>query len=202
MSGLRLYTRSRALPGALAVLVGTALAAGAAARWLMSLPGTEPSVRLPVVALGPLLAAAVVGTGLYTPSDELDRTAVRAWWPRRLTQLLAATALAGVLLALAVPGHPEEFGAPAAVRNTLGLVGVAAGGAALVGARLSWFPPTLYLAAVALAAPAVPGGTAVWWAWAMQPGPERGAWTVAVAAFAAGAALYVWRGARRPRNDG
>ncbi|WP_369146485.1 hypothetical protein [Streptomyces sp. R44] len=196
MSGLRLYARSRALPGALAVLVGTAVAAGWAARWLVSLPGADPSVRLPVVALGPLLAAAVIGTGLYAPSDELDRTAVRAWWPRRLTHLLAATALAGVLLALAVPGHQEEFGAPAAVRNTLGLVGVAAGAAALVGARLSWLPPALYLCAVALAAPAEPGGTAAWWAWAMQPGPERGAWTVAVAAFTAGAALYAWRGAR------
>ncbi|MFF8378848.1 hypothetical protein ACF07V_22270 [Streptomyces sp. NPDC015661] len=202
LSPLRLYLRSRALPGALAVLAGTAVAAAAAARWLESLPGAGPSVRLPVVALGPLLAAAVIGTGLYTPSDELDRTAVRAWWPRRLTHLLAATALAGVLLALTVPGHPEEFGAPAAVRNTLGLVGVAAGGSALVGARLSWLPPAVYLCAVGLAAPAEPGGAAAWWAWAMQPGPEGGAWTVAAAAFTAGTVLYAGRGPRRPGNDG
>ncbi|WP_086831439.1 hypothetical protein [Streptomyces sp. NRRL B-24572] len=36
-----------------------------------------------------------------------------------------------------------------------------------------------------------------WWAWAMQPGPQGGAWTVAAVAFASGAALYAWRGARR-----
>ncbi|MFF0472783.1 hypothetical protein [Streptomyces sp. NPDC004284] len=196
-SSWKLYARSRALPGALAVLVATAAAAAWAARWLVSLPGAGPTDRLPVVTLGPLLAAAVIGTGLHTPSDELDRTAARAWWPRRLAHLLAATVLAGLLLALAVPGHAEEFGAPAAVRNTLGLVGVAAGGAALAGARLSWFPPACYLGAVGLAAPAEPGGAGAWWAWAMQPGPEGGAWTVAAAAFTAGAALYAWRGARR-----
>ncbi|MFJ3764062.1 hypothetical protein ACIPQJ_30980 [Streptomyces sp. NPDC090082] len=197
MSPLRLYARSRALPGALAVLVCAAAASGAAARWLLSPPGADPSVRLPVVVLGPLLAAAVIGTGLHTPSDELDRTAVAAWWPRRLAHVLVAAALACALLGLAVPGHPEEFGASAAVRNTLGLAGVAAGGAALAGARLSWFPPACYLAAVGLAAPAEPGGAAAWWAWAMQPGPEGGAWAVAAGAFAAGTALYAWRGARR-----
>ncbi|MFE5595416.1 hypothetical protein [Streptomyces sp. NPDC056549] len=194
---LALYARSRALPGGLAVLAGTAAVAAWAARWLVSAPGLGHTARLPVVVLGPLLAAAVIGTGLHTPSDELDRTAVRAWWPRRGAHLLAVTALATALLALAVPGHPEAFGAPAAVRNTLGLTGVAAGGAALVGARLSWLPPLLLVAAVYLAAPAEPGGAAAWWAWPMQPGPEGGAWTVAAGAFTAGTALYAWRGARR-----
>ncbi|WP_435974062.1 hypothetical protein [Streptomyces sp. Qhu_M48] len=194
---MRLYLRSRAVPATLAALVGTAVVAALAARWLLSLPGFDHTARLPVVVFGPLLAVAAIGTGLHTPSDELDRTAVRPWWPRRLAHLLAPTALAVGLLALAVPGHAEAFGPPAAVRNTLGLAGVTAGAAALVGARLSWLPPAFSVGAVYLAAPSRPGGTAQWWAWVMQPGPQGGAWTVAVAAFVAGSGLYVWRGGRR-----
>ncbi|WP_315986271.1 hypothetical protein, partial [Streptomyces sp. adm13(2018)] len=181
-----LYLRSRALPGALAALLGTAAAAAWAARWLSSLPDFDHRARLPVVVLGPLLAAAAIGTSLHTPSDELDRTAVRAWWPRRLAHVLVPTVLAVALLALAVPGHAEQFGAPAAVRNTLGLVGVTAGAAAVVGGRLSWLPPCFLVGAVYLAAPSAPGGGAQWWAWLTQPGAQRGAWTVALAALAAG----------------
>ncbi|MFG2896610.1 hypothetical protein ACGFZH_06035 [Streptomyces zaomyceticus] len=194
---LRLYLRSRALPGALAALVCTAAIGACAARWLESLPDFDHTARLPVVVFGPLLAAAAIGTGLYAPSDELDRTAVRPWWPRRLVHLLAPTALAAVLFALAVPGHAEAFGPPAAVRNTLGLTGVTAGAAALLGARLSWLPPAFFVGTVYLAAPSRPEGAARWWAWVMQPGPQTGAWTVALGALAAGSGLYAWRGARR-----
>ncbi|MFC9703840.1 hypothetical protein ACFTWD_24460 [Streptomyces sp. NPDC056943] len=198
---MRLYLRSRGLPGALAALLGTAVAAAWAAWWLVSLPDFDHTARLPVVVLGPLLAAGVIGTSLHTPSDELDRTAVRAWWPRRLAHLLAPAALAVALLALAVPGHAEEFGAPAAVRNTLGLVGMAAMAAPLVGARLSWLPPTFYAGVVYLAAPSGTEGGAAWWAWVTRPGPEGEAWAVAAAAFAAGTALYAWRGARRTTGE-
>ncbi|MFD3533867.1 hypothetical protein [Streptomyces sp. NPDC058664] len=189
------------MPGALAALAGTAAAAAWAARWLVSLPGFDHTARLPVVVLGPLLAAAAVGAGLYTPSDELDRTAVRPWWPRRLAQVLAPVVLAAALFALALPDHPEAYGAPAAVRNTLGLVGVAAGAAAVAGARLSWLPPVFLVGVVYLAAPAAPGGAAQWWAWVMQPGPQAGAWTVAVAVFVTGTGGYVWWGARRATGE-
>ncbi|MEV4938176.1 hypothetical protein [Streptomyces zaomyceticus] len=76
---LRLSLRSRALPGTLAPLFGTAAIGACAARWLESLPDFDRTARLPVVVFGPLLAAAAIGTSLYAPSDELDRTAVRAW---------------------------------------------------------------------------------------------------------------------------
>ncbi|MFJ8663952.1 hypothetical protein [Streptomyces sp. NPDC093795] len=198
---MRLYLRSRALPAALAALVGTAAAAAWAARWLVSLPDFDHTARLPVVVLGPLLAAAAVGASLHTPSDELDRTAVRAWWPRRLAHVLAPTVLAAALFALALPGHTEAYGAPAAVRNTLGLVGVAAASAALAGARLSWLPPTFFVGVVYLAAPSEAGGAAQWWAWVTQPGPQAGAWTVAVVAFVTGAGGYAWRGARHMTGE-
>ncbi|MGW0547182.1 hypothetical protein [Streptomyces altiplanensis] len=190
------YARSRALPLTLASVLGVAVAAAWAADWLEDRPYFDHTARVPVLALAPLLATAAIGTGLYSHTEELDRTSVRPWWPRRLVHLLALTALATGLLALAVPGHPEEFGAPAMVRNVLGSAGVTAAGAVLLGARLSWLPMTAYGGAVYLAAPRAPGGAAAVWAWSMQPGPQVAARVVAGAAFVTGAALYVHRGAR------
>ncbi|GGV78923.1 hypothetical protein GCM10015535_14480 [Streptomyces gelaticus] len=195
-----LYIRSRALPLTLATLTGIVLVAAWAAHWLQDQPYFDHTARVPVVVLAPLLASAAIGTSLHAHSDELDRTAVGRWWPRRLLHLLALTVPAAGALAAAVPGHPEAFGAPAMVRNLLGATGVAAAAAALLGARLSWLPMTVYGGAVYLAAPRTPGGAAAVWAWPMQPGPQEAAWAVAVTAYAVGAALLVVRGARPERG--
>ncbi|MGW3627366.1 hypothetical protein [Streptomyces sp. NPDC000880] len=187
-----LHARSRGIPVALAVLAATAALAVWAAYGLDAY--LDPKRRVPVVALAPLLASAVIGTSFHQYADELDRTAVRPWWPRRLSQLLALTALAGAVLALAVLGHVAEFGAPAMVRNTLGAVGITSASAALIGTRLSRLPAFTYLSAIYLGAPGVHGGRAAVWAWPMQPGPQLGAWAAAAAVFIAGSALYAWRG--------
>ncbi|MGW1407464.1 hypothetical protein [Streptomyces sp. NPDC002403] len=195
-----LYIRSRALPLTAATLACITLVAAWAARWLQDQPYFDHTARVPVVVLAPLLASGAIGTGLHAHSDELDRTAVGRWWPRRLLHLLALTAAAAGALALAVPGHPEAFGAPAMLRNVLGATGVAAASVALLGARLSWLPMTVYGGAVYLAAPRTPGGAAAVWAWPMQPGPQEAAWVVAVTAYAAGAVLLAVRGARPERG--
>ncbi|MGW8883974.1 hypothetical protein [Streptomyces sp. NPDC055749] len=195
-TGPALHLRSRALPLTAAALTAIVLVAAWAADWLEDRPYFDHTARVPVLVLAPLLASAAIGTGLYSYSDELDRTAVRPWWPHRLRYLLGLTALTAGALALAVPGHPEAFGAPGMVRNVLGATGVAAAGAALLGARLSWLPMTVYGGAVYLAAPRTPGGAAAYWAWPMQPGPQPAAWAVALTVYAAGAALLVVRGAR------
>ncbi|MEU3206719.1 hypothetical protein ABZ702_23190 [Streptomyces cyaneofuscatus] len=195
-----LYLRSRALPATLAALAATAVLAAWAADRLQDRPEFDHTARVPVLALAPLLAAAAIGTGLLSHTEELDRTAVRRWWPRRLTYLLALTALAAGALALAVPGHPEHFGAPAMVRNVVGATGVTAAAAALLGARASWLPMTVYGGAVYLAAPRTPGGAAAYWAWPMQPGPEVAAWVTAGTAYVVGAALLALRGPR-PDHD-
>ncbi|THA22603.1 hypothetical protein E6R18_33635 [Streptomyces sp. A1277] len=195
-----LYLRSRAVPRTAAALLCVALLAAWAAHWLQAQPYFDHGARVPVLVLAPLLVSSAIGTGLYAAADELDRTAVRPWWPRRLAHLLALTVPAAAALALAVPGHPEAFGAPGMIRNVLGATGVTAASAALIGARLSWLPMTVYGAAVYLAAPRTPGGAAAVWAWPMQPGPQVWAWVVASAVFAAGAALYAVRGARHERG--
>lgn len=195
-----LYLRSRAVPRTAAVLTCIVLVAAWAADWLVSRTYFNHGARVPVLVLAPMLVSAAIGTSLYAPADELDRTAVRRWWPRRLLHLLALTVPAAAALALAVPGHPAEFGAPGMIRNVLGATGVAAASAALIGARLSWLPMTVYGGAVYLAAPRTPGGAASVWAWLMQPGPQPGAWVVASVAYAAGAALFAVRGPRRERG--
>ncbi|MFJ9814633.1 hypothetical protein ACIRU3_05050 [Streptomyces sp. NPDC101151] len=194
MTGLLLYARSRALPATLAALAGTTAFAVWAADRLDSY--LDPDRRVPIVALAPLLAAAVIGTSLYTASEELDRTAVRPWWPRRLVQLTALTALAAALLPLAVLGHSGTFGPPAMIRNTLGCTGVTASAAVLLGARLSWLPAFGYVTAVYLASSGARGRAVTVWAWPMQPGVQPGAWSAALAAFVVGGALYVVRGSR------
>lgn len=195
-----LYLRSRAVPRTAAVLTCVVLVAAWAADWLVSRTYFNHGARVPVLVLAPMLVSAAIGTSLYAPADELDRTAVRRWWPRRLLHLLALAVPAAAALALAVPGHPAEFGAPGMVRNVLGATGVAAASAALIGARLSWLPMTVYSGAVYLAAPRTPGGAASVWAWLMQPGPQPGAWVVASVAYAVGAVLFAVRGPRRERG--
>ncbi|MFF8727299.1 hypothetical protein ACF073_12520 [Streptomyces sp. NPDC015171] len=194
MTGILLYARSRALPATLAALAGTAAfavwAAGRLDAWL------DPDRRVPIVALAPLLAAAVIGTSLYSASDELDRTAVRPWWPRRLAQPAGLAVLAALLLSVAVLGHAETFGPPAMIRNTLGCTGLTAAAAVLLGARLSWLPAFGYVTAVYLGSAAPHGRAETVWAWPMQPGGQPGAWAAALAAFTLGTALYAVRGAR------
>ncbi|MFJ2092448.1 hypothetical protein ACIOEW_24715 [Streptomyces sp. NPDC087901] len=193
-----LYIRSRGLPRTAAALTCIVLLAAWSAARLED--RFDPGARVPVLVLAPLLVSAAIGTSLYAAADELDRTAVHRWWPRRLLHLLALTVPAAAALALAVPGHPETFGAPGMIRNVLGATGVAAGSAALIGARLSWLPMTVWSSAVYLAAPRTPGGAASVWAWPMQPGPQAGAWVVALLAYVAGTALFAVRGARPERG--
>ncbi|MEU1179247.1 hypothetical protein ABZ464_16640 [Streptomyces sp. NPDC005820] len=181
-----LYVRSRSVPGTLAGTV--VLALGAAAR---TGSGSDPDRLLPVAVLAPLLVAAVIGTHLHSASEDLDRTAVRPWWPRRLGLLLGPAALAAVLLPLAVPGD-----GPAVLRNLLGCTGLVAASAVLLGARSSWLPAGGYVGAVYLAAEGVHGRAVTLWAWPVQPGGVTAAWVVAGGAFALGTAWYAVCGAR------
>ncbi|MGC3003544.1 hypothetical protein ACPF8X_35510, partial [Streptomyces sp. G35A] len=165
--GLLLYARSRTLPRTVLVLAATAVLAALGARHLNAF--LDPSRQVPVVALAPLFAAAVIGTSLHSASDELDRTAVRPWWRRRLVHLPALVCCAAVLLAATVYGRPSPFGPAAMVRNTLGCAGLTAGAAALLGARLSWLPVFGYVSAVYVGSASASGRLAPVWAWPVQP---------------------------------
>lgn len=194
LRSLALYSRSRGIPATLAALAFATLLTV----WMASRTDSylDPYRRVPLVALAPLLAAAATGASLHSYTRDLDDTAVRRWWPRRLAHLLLLSAVSAALLALAVPGHAQEFGAAAMVRNTLGAIGITAGGAVLVGARLSWMPTTLYFSAVYLSASSPRVNKATVTGWLIQPGPQHGAWAAGVALFVIGTALCAARGAR------
>ncbi|MEU1616049.1 hypothetical protein ABZ479_01965 [Streptomyces sp. NPDC005722] len=194
-----LYLRSRRLPGAVAALAVLFAVSRWSADRLVDRALFDPAARVPLVVLAPVLAAAVTGLSLHSRSGELDRSAPLPWWRWRAAHLLGLTGLAALWLGTAVPGDPAHFGAPAMVRGVLGFTGLAAAGAALFGARLSWLPPVVLGGAAFLAAPRTPGGAAAVWAWSMQPGAQPAAWATAVVLFAAGAALVAVRG---PAADG
>lgn len=195
-----LYARSRAVPTVLAVLACAALLT----LWAASRPDAflDPYRRVPLLSLAPLLASAAIGTSLHLYARDLDDTAVRPWWPRRLAHVLVLGVLAAAVLALSVPGNAQVFGAAGMVRNTLGAVGVTAAGAALCGARVSWMPTLLYFSSVYLsgASPRMRNATVL--AWPLQTGPQPGAWLAALVLFVLGTALYAVRGARPEGSRG
>ncbi|MBC2901006.1 hypothetical protein [Streptomyces cupreus] len=193
-AGPVLYARSRALPQTITALAVTTLLAIWAAHALDSY--LDPDRQVPVVALAPLFASAVIGTSLHTASDELDRTAVRPWWRRRLLHLLTLTALATALLPLAVLTSTQTFGPPAMIRNVLGCTGLTAAAAVVLGARLSWLPVFGYVSAMYLGIAGLRGGALPAWAWLLEPRTGGTAWTTAATLFLLGGTAYVIRGAR------
>ncbi|MFD8420267.1 hypothetical protein [Streptomyces sp. NPDC059466] len=162
---LALYARSRAVPATLAALVCAALLT----RWAASVPDVflDPYRRVPLLSLAPLTVSAAIGTGLRVHGRELDDTAVRPWWRRRLAHLLVLTTLAATAL-----------------------------GAVVFGARAAWMPTMLYFSAVYLSAASPRMREATVLAWPLQTGPQSGAWAAALALFVLGAGLYAARGAR------
>ncbi|OSP42930.1 hypothetical protein B7767_12920 [Streptomyces sp. 13-12-16] len=192
--GFLLYARARTVPRTVLVLVATAALAVLGARNLNAY--LDPARQVPVVALAPLFAAAVIGTSLHSASEELDRTAVRPWWRRRLVHLLALTGCAALLLAATVLGPSSPFGPSAMVRNTLGCTGLTAGAVAVLGARLSWLPVFGYVSAVYVGSASARGTLVPVWAWPVQPAGRHVAWVTAGVLLVAGTALYVVRGAR------
>ncbi|MEV0729537.1 hypothetical protein [Polymorphospora sp. NPDC050346] len=199
---LLLHLRARGGPAFAAGLVVVTALAWAGGSWLISRPYFDgPAARIPVVALTPLLGALLLAPTLAGAGDELERGTPAPWRHWRAGHVLAAVVVIGTPLALTGLHAPEVFGAYALLRNTLGCVGLVAGAAVLLGARLAWLPAFGYVCAVYGAVPRQVGGAAGIWAWPVQPSGVEASWAVAVALFVAGSASYLWYGAR-PRFGG
>ncbi|MFE7426843.1 MULTISPECIES: hypothetical protein [unclassified Streptomyces] len=194
MRGLTLYARSRRVPAALAAAV-----AGMAIAWLLAAAfGDKGEVSSTVLVLTVLLLVAVVTATLGGPDDTLDRTAARPWAWLRMSHL--ATALGCVLLLLlATLLTGTRFGPfGSVIRDTAGLLGLTALGAATVGADRSWFVPLGWTLGAAVFSGTGTAGEALTWQ-AQAPGSRPAAVVAAVLAVA-GAAVYVSRGPR-PRTS-
>jgi hypothetical protein len=182
---LALYLRSRQV----AAGAGVALACVAG---LGLLPDGAPGKRLALSVFAVMVVTAVTGAGLAGQDPALERTGALDWRLRRTAHVVAIGGLAALLGVLLGPDVP----AGVVVRNAVGLTGLAALGATLLGGGLAWcVPMTWTVAAVsALMVSATPGAPAV--TWPVQP-PDTT--TATLAAGAVGLVGLVVYGLRGPR---
>ncbi|MFI7504880.1 hypothetical protein ACIBVL_41705 [Streptomyces sp. NPDC049687] len=195
MRWLTLYARSRQVPASLAAVLISAMAMGELTR---DGSGGSGDARMPVLVLATGVMAASVGLGGQDLG--LDRTAAVRWVPRRAAHVLLAGAVvaAAVLTARAVNGGMGEGIATTAfvVRDSAGLMGLAALGAALAGGQYAWTLPFAWLSFALFAPPPTSAPMRVA-TWMMLPsGTAAGTWT-ALVLTAAGTAAYAAAGPRR-----
>jgi len=186
-----LYARSRQVPASLAAVVIGTVAMWAFARDGDAGPG-DPRLPALVLATGAMAAS----IGLSGQDLALDRTAAIRWAPRRAAHvLLAGAVVAAVLLAVQTMG--KDLATTAfVVRDSAGLMGLAAVGAAVCGAQYAWTLPFAWLSFSFFAPPptSTPTQVASWML--LPPGTAAGTWT-ALALAVAGTTAYAVAGPRR-----
>ncbi|MBT3150036.1 hypothetical protein HTV45_03855 [Streptomyces sp. CHD11] len=193
MRWLTLYARSRQIPASLAAVVASAVTVAVLTR--DGREGDGPTDQgLPVLVLA--AGAMAVSVGLSGQDPALDRTAAIRWVPRRAAHVLLAGAIvAAVLLTVQIPGGPMATAA-FVVRDSAGLLGLAALGAALAGGQYAWTLPFAWLSVAIFAPP--PTNTPMQVAtWMLLPsGTTAGMWTALLLAVV-GTAAYAVAGPRR-----
>lgn len=137
MRGVQLYLRSRRIPLALATAAATILLV-----WtLWTTYSNALVINARLVSLTVMLAVTAFASTLSGADDALERTASVNWPVRRAGHLLL-TGLALTALPLLTTVTDARFAPLALVlRNTAGLLGLTALGAALFGAGWSWIAP-------------------------------------------------------------
>ncbi len=188
---LTLYARSRQVPAAAAAVTLTALLV-----WALDRGEGNGSMGLGIAALVLTANVAAASVGLGGQDAALDRTAAIRWMPRRAAHVLLIGAVAGAAL-LAVQAAGTTL-APAAlvVRDSAGLVGLAALGAVLCGAPFAWTLPTGWLA-FALLTPVPGGAVGEVVGWMILPAGTAVSTGTAWALLATGTVLYATAGPRR-----
>ncbi|MGW0707552.1 hypothetical protein ACWD4G_16580 [Streptomyces sp. NPDC002643] len=191
MRWLTLYARSRQVPASLATVVISAVAV-----WALARNGGEGSegARSAVLVLTAGVTALSIGLGGQDP--ELDRTAAIRWRYRRAAHVLLAGAVVGAVLCAVQTLGADLATTAFVVRDSAGLIGLVALGAAVCGARYAWTPPIVWLS-FSLFAPAptsVPTRVAAWML--VPPGTAAGTWTALTLAVG-GTVAYAIGGPRR-----
>ncbi|MBI0375819.1 hypothetical protein JBE27_05895 [Streptomyces albiflaviniger] len=191
MRWLMLYARSRQVPASLAAVVISTVTVWALAQDGSGGPGDQ---RLPalVVAVG----AMAVSTGLGGQDLALDRTAAIRWAPRRAAHVLLAGAVVAVVLSAVQATGKDLATAAFVVRNSAGLMGLAAVGAAVCGGTYAWTLPFAWLSfSFCVPSPtSVPTQVASWML--LPPGTAAGTWTALVLTIV-GTTAYAVAGPRR-----
>ncbi|MFJ9244580.1 hypothetical protein [Streptomyces sp. NPDC101776] len=194
MRWLTLYARSRQVPASLAALV-----IGAAGVWALSRGGGggpgDGDPRIPVLVLA--MGAMAASIGLGGQDLALDRTAAIRWVPRRAAHvLLAGAVVAAVPLSVRATGSGMGASVALVVRDSAGLTGLAALGAALWGGQYAWTLPFAWLS-VSFLTPPVTGTPTRVAAWLLLPsGTPAATWT-ALFLLTTGTAAYAVAGPGR-----
>ncbi|MFE1794980.1 hypothetical protein ACFW9L_02320 [Streptomyces sp. NPDC059517] len=193
MRWLTLYARSRQVPASLAAVVVSAVTVAVLARDGSGGEGpTEPGLPVLVLAAG----AMAFSVGLGGQDLALDRTAAIRWVPRRAAHVLFAGAVVAAAL-LTVQSMGEDMATPAfIVRDSAGLMGLVALGAAVAGGQYAWTLPFAWLSYAFFAPPptSTPTQVATWML--LPPGTAAGTWTALVLTVV-GTAAYAFAGPRR-----
>ncbi|MET8630261.1 hypothetical protein ABZW30_42250 [Kitasatospora sp. NPDC004669] len=188
MRWLTLYARSRQVPASAGAVALVALAL-----WALAGPGPV-DLGMAVLVLTANVAAASVGLGGW--DVVLERTAAIRWAPRRAAHVLLIGAFAGAALltvqAAGVGLAPTEV----VVRDSAGLIGLAALGAALCGAQFAWTLPAGWLA-ITLLVPTPRGTAGQVVKWMIFPSGTAASTGTAVALLVTGTVLYALAGPRR-----
>ncbi|WP_380283709.1 hypothetical protein [Kitasatospora purpeofusca] len=182
MRWLTLYARSRQLPATLAALAALAGLAALARLGDGGLGG--PRVSALLLAAG----AMALSAGLGGQDLALERTAALRWPPRRAAHVL----LCAVLAAAVLPPGPLAL----TVRDSAGLTGLAALGAACFGRAHAWLLPFGWLCASFVLPPAPDLATQILTWPLLPPGTTPATWT-ALTLAATGTTAYALAGPRR-----
>ncbi len=186
---LYLHLASRRAPATVLVATVLTVVLRISMHWLR---GTGNPGRLVPILIETGLAA-LVGAATQSPFGEPER-ATGGYLPvlRLLSTLGLLAAGAGALALAAVAGHLPD-GLMAALRDYLGLAGVALLAATALGGNLAWTGPLTY---TVLCAVGLDAGWTSLWLWPLRGSTDRGALAYAVGLLAAGTALVTVRGAR------
>jgi hypothetical protein len=180
-----MYLRSRQVAAGTGIALACAVGIGL-------LAGDHPNIQLMFAVLAIAAVTAVTATGLAGADPALERTAALSWWWRRTTHVVAIGVLAVVLGVVAGPPVETEV----LVRDAVGLAGLAALGATVLGAGLAWCVPMAWTVAAVGALLASNPPAAPLLTWLVQP-PATTAATVAAGMLGLGGLLvYAIRGPR------
>lgn len=157
------------------------------------------SFVVPWAVVVPTVAAAAVALASGSATPELEQLTVRNIPRLRLTHASAVVLFATITDYLGTRELGGTISSEAAVRNVLGLAGLALLGATIFGAIWAWILPAV-IALISLTA-GVTDGTAATWAWPLANNANSGAWVIAVALLVVGLASISARGARAPSPD-
>ncbi|MFG1762786.1 hypothetical protein ACGFIH_05620 [Micromonospora parva] len=191
MRWVRLHLRSRRVP----VALGVATAVIVLTWVLSSVYTTATTINVRTASLTIMLAVVSLAATLNGADDALDRTASVNWPLRRAGHLLLAAAAITALLSLSALTDARYEPLGLVLRNTVGLLGLTALGAALFGAALSWIAPLTWtlVAILPLLGPSTDVRVQVA-GWLVQPDGTTAATVCATVLAVSGLLAYALRG--------